>query len=313
MGKARSGKTGSVYSSLMYHEARTQLQTIRDLLRFAVSRFHEAGLFFGHGSASAYDEAAYLILHTLHLPLDRLDPFLDARLTSAELGQVLEIIERRATEKIPAAYLTKEAWLGDFNFFVDERVIVPRSFIAELLRERLAPWIENPGEIYSALDLCTGSGCLAILLAHAFPSVMIDAVDISPEALEVAQKNVSDYSLEHQVHLIQSDLFTGLGRRTYDLIISNPPYVSAEAMATLPEEYRHEPQNALASGVDGLEATRTILNEAAGHLNDRGLLVVEIGHNRDNLEQVYPDIPFTWLETSAGDEFVFLLKRDQLP
>ena len=297
----------------MYHEARTQLQTIRDLLRFAVTRFHEAGLFFGHGSASAYDEAAYLILHTLHLPLDRLDPFLDARLTTAELGQVLEIIERRATEKIPAAYLTNEAWLGDFSFFVDERVIVPRSFIAELLREQLAPLIENPGEIYSALDLCTGSGCLAILLAHAFPSAMIDAVDISPEALEVARRNVSDYSLEHQVHLIQSDLFTGLGRRTYDLIISNPPYVSSAAMATLPEEYRHEPENALASGMDGLEATRTILNEAASHLNDRGLLIVEIGHNRDNLEQVYPDMPFIWLETSAGDEFVFLLKRDQLP
>ncbi|SFH31025.1 [LSU ribosomal protein L3P]-glutamine N5-methyltransferase [Nitrosospira sp. Nsp14] len=297
----------------MYHEARTQLQTIRDLLRFAVSRFNEAGLFFGHGSASAYDEAAYLILHTLHLPLDRLGPFLDARLITDELEQVLGIIERRATEKIPAAYLTNEAWLGDFNFFVDERVIVPRSFIAELLREQLAPWIRNPDEVDSALDLCTGSGCLAILLAHAFPNVTIDAADISPEALEVAQRNVADYNLEQQVNLVQSDLFAGLEGRTYDLIISNPPYVSAEAMATLPEEYRREPENALGSGVDGLEATRTILNEAASHLNDRGLLVVEIGHNRDNLEQVYPDIPFTWLETSAGDEFVFLLKRDQLP
>ena len=297
----------------MYHEARTQLQTIRDLLRFAVSRFNEAGLFFGHGSASAYDEAAYLILHTLHLPLDRLEPFLDARLTTTELEQVLGIIERRATEKIPAAYLTNEAWLGDFNFFVDERVIVPRSFIAELLREQLAPWIRNPDEVDSALDLCTGSGCLAILLAHAFPNVTIDAADISPEALEVAQRNVADYNLEQRVNLIQSDLFVGLGERTYNLIISNPPYVSAEAMAALPEEYRREPEKALASGVDGLEATRTILNEAAGHLTDRGLLVVEIGHNRDKLEQVYPDTPFTWLETSAGDEFVFLLKRDQLP
>ena len=297
----------------MYREARTQLQTIRDLLRFAVSRFNEAGLFFGHGSASAYDEAAYLILHTLHLPLDRLDPFLDARLTTTELEQVLDIIERRATEKIPVAYLTNEAWLGDFNFFVDERVIVPRSFIAELLREQLAPWIRNPDEVDSALDLCTGSGCLAILLAHAFPNVTIDAADISPEALEVAQRNVADYNLEQRVNLIQSDLFVGLGERTYNLIISNPPYVSAEAMAALPEEYRREPEKALASGVDGLEATRTILNEAAGHLTDRGLLVVEIGHNRDKLEQVYPDTPFTWLETSAGDEFVFLLKRDQLP
>jgi ribosomal protein L3 glutamine methyltransferase len=297
----------------MYGEAKTQLYTLRDLLRFAVSRFNEAGLFFGHGSVSAYDEAAYLILHTLHLPIDRLEPFLDARLTPTELGQVLGVIERRATEKIPAAYLTNEAWLGDFSFFVDERVIVPRSFIAELLREQLAPWIENPGEIHSALDLCTGSGCLAILLAYAFPSTTIDAVDISQEALEVAQKNVGDYNLEHQVNLIRSDLFSGLGGRTYDLIISNPPYVSAAAMAALPEEYRHEPERALASGVDGLEATRTILNEAANHLTDRGMLVVEIGHNRDILERVYPETPFTWLETSAGDEFVFLLKRDQLP
>ena len=297
----------------MYVEAKTQLYTLRDLLRFAVSRFNEAGLFFGHGSVSAYDEAAYLILHTLHLPLDRLEPFLDARLTATELEQVLGIIERRATEKIPAAYLTNEAWLGDFSFFVDERVIVPRSFIAELLREQLAPWIETPGQIKSALDLCTGSGCLAILLAYAFPNATIDAVDISAGALEVAQKNVADYNLEHGVNLIQSDLFAGLGKRTYDLIISNPPYVSAEAMAALPEEYCHEPEKALASGVDGLEATRTILNEAAGHLTEQGLLVVEIGHNRGRLEQVYPETPFTWLETSAGDEFVFLLKRNQLP
>ena len=297
----------------MYQQARTQLQTIRDLLRFAVSRFHEAGLFFGHGSASAYDEAAYLILHTLHLPLDRLEPFLDAHLTMSELEQVLRVIERRATEKIPAAYLTNEAWLGDFSFFVDERVIVPRSFIAELLRDQLEPWIESPEEIRSALDLCTGSGCLAILLAHAFPNTTIDAVDISPEALDVAKKNIASYNLEHQVKPIRSDLFAELGERTYDLIISNPPYVSAAAMATLPEEYRHEPENALASGADGLEATRTILNDAASHLTEGGLLVVEMGHNRDTLEQAYPKTAFTWLETSAGDEFVFLLKRDQLP
>jgi ribosomal protein L3 glutamine methyltransferase len=297
----------------MFTQAKAQLRTLRDLLRFSVSRFNEAGLFFGHGSASAYDEAAYLILHTLHLPLDRLEPFLDARLTSDELDQVLGIIKRRATEKIPAAYLTNEAWLGDFSFFVDERVIVPRSFIAELLREQLAPWIRNPDEVNSALDLCTGSGCLAILLAHAFPNVMIDAADISQEALEVAQRNLADYNLEQQVNLVRSDLFAGLRGRTYDLIISNPPYVSAEAMAALPEEYRHEPERALASGADGLEAIRTILNEAADHLTDRGLLIVEIGHNRGKLGQVYPETPFTWLETSAGDEFVFLLKRDQLP
>ena len=297
----------------MYIEAKNQLQTLRDLLRFAVSRFNEAGLFFGHGSASAYDEAAYLILHTLHLPLDRLEPFLDARLTTAELEQVLQVIERRAVEKIPVAYLTNEAWLGDFSFYVDERVIVPRSFIAELLREQLAPWIENPDEIHSALDLCTGSGCLAVLLAHAFRNTAIDATDISHEALQVAQKNVTDYNLEHSVSLMQSDLFAGLGGRRYDLIISNPPYVSAGSMSALPEEYRHEPRTALASGEDGLDATRAILREATDHLTDQGVLIVEIGHNRDALEQEFHETPFTWLETSAGDEFVFLLKRDQLP
>ncbi|MEO8991951.1 MAG: 50S ribosomal protein L3 N(5)-glutamine methyltransferase [Nitrosospira sp.] len=297
----------------MYREAKTQLQTVRDLLRFAVSRFNDAGLIFGHGSASAYDEAAYLILHTLHLPLDQLEPFLDARLTSVELDQVLGIVSRRATEKIPAAYLTNEAWLGDFSFYVDERAIVPRSFLAELLREQLAPWIEKPGNIHSALDLCTGSGCLAVLLAHAFENATIDAADISQEALQVAQQNISGYELEHRISLFRSDLFAVLAGRRYDLIISNPPYVSAKSMATLPDEYRHEPRSALASGEDGLDATRAILFQAADYLTDRGILIVEIGHNREALEHAFPMTPFTWLETSAGEEFVFLLRRDQLP
>lgn len=196
---------------------------------------------------------------------------------------------------------------------MDERAIVPRSFIAELLQEQLAPWIEEPGNIHSALDLCTGSGCLAVLLAHAFENAAIDAADISHEALQVAQKNVSDYDLEHRISLVRSDLFAALAGRRYDLIISNPPYVSAKSMATLPEEYRHEPRSALASGEDGLEATRAILLQASDYLTDRGILIVEIGHNRQALEQAFPLTPFTWLETSAGDEFVFLLRRDQLP
>lgn len=297
----------------MFTQAKTQLNTIRDLLRFAVSRFSEAGLFFGHGSASSYDEAAYLILHTLHLPSGQLESFLDARLTSAELDQVLSIIKRRTLEKIPAAYLTQEAWLGDFSFYVDKRVLIPRSFIAELLREQLAPWVADPADIHSALDLCTGSGCLAVLLAHAFENAKIDATDISNEALEVARRNVADYGLEQRISPLQSDLFSGLAGRRYDLIISNPPYVNAESMAALPEEYQHEPRHALASGEDGLEAAQTILREAAAHLTDEGLLIIEIGHNRDALEQVFPQTPFTWLETSAGDGFVFMLKRDQLP
>jgi len=297
----------------MFTQAETQLHTFRDLLRFAVSRFNEAGLFFGHGSTNAYDEAAYLILHTLHLPPDQLEAFLDARLTSAEITQVLSILKRRTLEKIPAAYLTHEAWLGDFSFYVDKRVLIPRSFIAELLREQLTPWVADPAAIHSALDLCTGSGCLAILLAHAFEKARIDATDISNEALEVASKNVDDYGLEQRINLLQSDLFSALAGRRYDLIISNPPYVSAEAMAALPEEYRHEPRNALASGEDGLEATQTILQEAANYLTEEGMLIVEIGHNRAALEQIFPQTPFTWLETSAGDGFVFMLKRDHLP
>lgn len=297
----------------MFTQAKTQLHTIRDLLRFAVSQFNKAELFFGHGSANAYDEAAYLILHTLHLPLDQLAPFMDARLTTDELLQVLKIIERRITEKKPAAYLTNEAWLGDYNFYVDERVIVPRSFIAELLQTQLEPWVANPDSIHSAIDMCTGSGCLAILMAHAFEHATIDAVDISADALAVAKRNVTDYQLQNRVNLIESDLFTALSGRSYDLIISNPPYVNAQSMAELPTEYNHEPKNALESGDDGLDATRTILHEAAKYLNDDGILIVEIGHNRKYLEQAYPQTPFTWLETIAGNDYVFLLHRDQLP
>ena len=296
----------------MIAQAQAQLHTIRDLLRFAVSQFNKAGLHFGHGSATAYDEAAYLILKTLYLPLDQLDPFLDARVTEAECKQVLEIIERRVKDRIPAAYLMHEAWLGEFSFYVDERVIIPRSFIAELLQTQLSPWIMDPDRITAALDLCTGSGCLAILLAHAFENAYIDAADISPQALAVAHKNVQDYGLQERIGLIESDLFSALQGKRYDLIISNPPYVNAESMAQLPQEYRHEPDNALASGEDGLDATRQILRQAARHLTDDGILVVEIGHNRDALEQAFPRLPFTWLETSAGDGFVFLLQKDQL-
>lgn len=290
-----------------------QLATIRDFLRFAVSRFNQANLYFGHGSSNAYDEAAYLILKTLHLPLDQLEPFLDAQLIDRERKQLLDIIDRRVTDRIPAAYLTHEAWLGDYCFYVDERVIIPRSFISELLQAQLSPWIIEPDHITSALDLCTGSGCLAILIAHGFENAQVDAVDISAQALAVAHKNVQDYDLEDRIRLIESDLFSALSGKQYDLIISNPPYVNAESMAQLPQEFRHEPKNALASGIDGLNATHQILQQAARHLTGDGILVVEIGHNRAALEQTYPELPFTWLETSAGDEFVFLLQREQLP
>jgi ribosomal protein L3 glutamine methyltransferase len=288
------------------------LVTVRDWLRFAVSRFNEAGLFFGHGSDNAFDEAAYLILHTLHLPLDRLEPFLDASLTHGEAEEVQAVIERRVRERVPAAYLTGEAWLAGHRFRVDPRVIVPRSFIAELLQEQLAPWIDDPEAVGSALDLCTGSGCLAILTALAFPNSTVDAVDLSQDALDVAAANVADYGMQDRIELIRSDLFAGLAGRRYDLIVSNPPYVDAESVAALPPEYRAEPALALGSGEDGLDATRQILAQAKRHLNPGGLLVVEIGHNRDALEAAFPTLPFTWLDTSGGDQFVFLLRRDDL-
>lgn len=296
-----------------FSEASASFRTVRDCLRFAVSRFNQAQLSFGHGSENAFDEAAYLILHTLHLPLDQLEPFLDAQLTQSELYEVLNIIERRTEQRTPAAYLTHQAFLGDFEFYVDERVIVPRSFIAELLRERLAPWVEDADGVGSVLDLCTGSGCLAILAAHAFPNALVEATDLSADALAVARRNVNDYGLAERIELIESDLFGKLGGRRYDIIVSNPPYVDAASVASLPAEYRHEPQLALGSGKDGLDATRTILAQAAEHLNPGGLLVVEIGHNRDALEAVFPGLPFIWLEVSAGDQFVFLLRREDLP
>jgi len=297
---------------MKHFEDTESLITVRDWLRFAVSRFNEAQLFFGHGSDNAFDEAAYLILHTLHLPLDRLDPFLDASLTHGESEEIQAVIERRVRERIPAAYLTHEAWLGEHRFYVDERVIVPRSFIAELLREQLVPWVENPDEVTRALDLCTGSGCLAILAALAFPNAEVDAVDVSRDALDVAAKNVTDYDLGDRVELIESDLFAALEGRSYDVILSNPPYVNAESVAALPPEYQAEPALALGSGADGLDATRQILARAKVHLNPGGLLVVEIGHNRDALEAAYPTLPFTWLDTESGDQYVFMLRREDL-
>lgn len=289
-----------------------ELLTVRDWLRFAVSAFTENKLSFGHGSASAYDEAAYLVLHTLHLPLDTLEPFLDSRLTQLEKKALGELLKLRVEKKIPAAYLTHEAWLGPLKFYVDERVIVPRSFIAELLHENLFPWIESTDNIHNVLDMCTGSGCLAILAAHVFPNASVDAVDLSTDALAVAKRNVDDYALQKRVHLIESNLFAKLDGKKYDVIISNPPYVDAESVAALPAEYLHEPKLALGSGKDGLDATREILKQAAEHLNPGGILIVEIGHNRDVLEAAYPDLAFNWLDVAAGDEFVFLLHREDL-
>lgn len=296
----------------MFDIANQHLKTIRDVLRFAVSRFNEAKLSFGHGLGNAYDEAAYLILHTLHLPLDRLDPFLDAKLLPDELHQLFNMLEKRIQQRVPAAYLTNEAWLGAHRFYVDERVIVPRSFIAELLPDGLEPWLPDSLNVRSALDLCTGSGCLAILLADHYSNADVDAVDLSADALEVAQRNINDYGFEEEIRLVKSDLFAALKGCRYDLIVSNPPYVKSQSMAALPEEYRHEPSLALASGDEGLDHVREILRAAPEHLEPNGILVVEIGHNRAAMEATYPELPFIWLDTASGADFVFLLTQSDL-
>ena len=295
----------------MAAEAGAGLKTVGDWLDVTVERFDKAGLVFGHGSTNAHDEAVYLVLHTLKLPLDELDAVFNRRLTPAEIEALEGVARRRVDERVPAAYLTHEAWLGAFRFYVDERTIVPRSYIAELLRNELNPWVSDDQPIGKALDLCTGSGCLAILLALAFPDAEVDATELSAAALEVAARNVAEYALRDRVHLIHGDLFAGLAGR-YDVIVSNPPYVNRESMNHLPQEYRAEPPMALAGGEDGLEIVRRLLAQAGAHLHDRGLLIVEIGHNRGVLEQAFPKLPFTWLETSGGDGFVFLLTAGDL-
>ncbi len=289
-----------------------ELESVRDWLRWAVSRFTEAKLAFGHGTANAWDEAVYLVLHALSLPLDRLEPFLDAKLTQIERTRLAEVLARRIETRVPAAYLTREAWLGEFRFYVDERVIIPRSYIAELLPDGLAPWIPDPAAIHEALDLCTGSGCLAILLAHAYPEADVDAVDLSSDALAVAQRNVADYALHGRINLIRSDLFANLVEKSYDLVISNPPYVTDRAMDALPSEYRHEPAMALAGGEDGLDAVRGIVRDAPRFLNPGGLLVVEVGSGRAAVEAAFPRMPFVWVASPGADDAVFAITREDL-
>ncbi len=290
----------------------TELFTIRDWIRFAVSKFEASDIFYGHGTDNGYDEAVWLIMSALHLPMDTLDNFFDAHLTEAERTKLADFIEQRISKHTPTAYLLKEAWLQGLKFYVDERVLIPRSFIAELLNNDLSPWIEFPELIESAADICTGSGCLGILLASAFPNAAIDVIDISQDAIDVANINIANYGLEAQITAIKSDMFSALNGKKYDVIISNPPYVDAPAMAALPAEYRNEPQLALGSGEAGLDHTHTILREAANYLTDDGILIVEIGHNREALEAAYPNIVFNWLEVSSGNEFVFLLTKSQL-
>jgi ribosomal protein L3 glutamine methyltransferase len=288
-----------------------------DWLRFAVSRFSEAGLFFGHGTGNAFDEAVYLILHTLHLPLDRLDPFLDARLLPEESERLAAILDRRIRERVPAPYLTHEAWLQGYRFYVDERVIVPRSFLAPMILEHLQPWLakpenvlERPGSVHRLRLLGHPAGGSLPGCHRGCGGSVAGCPGSSPPQrcrLWPGRKNPAT-----------SGRSVRAARRhgnpaTYDLIVSNPPYVNAESVAALPPEYRHEPSLALGSGDDGLDATRAILREAARHLNPGGLLAVEIGHNRDALEAAFPDLDFAWPQVEGGEDTVFLLSREQLP
>ncbi|MDB5812598.1 MAG: Ribosomal protein N(5)-glutamine methyltransferase [Betaproteobacteria bacterium] len=290
----------------------SRISTTRNVIDQARSRLARAHLAYGHGIPSAWDEAVYLVLHALKLPPGRLNAALERIVPPQALARVSRLVDERIKRRVPAAYLTHEAWLGDYRFYVDERVIVPRSYIAELIGERFSPWLAPRQRIARALDLCTGSGCLAIVLAKTFTRAAVDAVDLDSGALAVARRNVAAYRLQRRVRLLRSDMFEAVRNARYDLIIANPPYVSAAAMRALPPEYRHEPEISLASGKDGLDAVRVILREAAAHLTDRGVLVVEVGHHRRRVERAFPRYAFTWPQTSGGDDCVFMLDRAEL-
>lgn len=284
--------------------------TVRALIRRVAGRFRRARLHFGHGTGNARDEAAWLVGHVAGLAPDALAAHLDEPLAAATVEKVRALAEQRIQTRQPLAYLLHEAWFAGLRFYVDARVIVPRSLIAEFIEERFRPWVE-PGRVRRVLDLCTGSGCIAVALARAFPAARVDASDISAAALEVARINVERHGLGERIRLIQSDLFSALPGERYDLIATNPPYVAAAEMETLPEEYRHEPELALVSGASGLDAVTRILAAAPAHLHPDGILVAEVGNSCAALQETFPDLPFIWLSTASGDDSVFLLTAEE--
>ncbi|MDN7123501.1 50S ribosomal protein L3 N(5)-glutamine methyltransferase [Pseudidiomarina sp. 1APP75-32.1] len=287
-----------------------ELSTVEDYWRWGVSSLQQAEVFFGHGTDNATSETLVLLAHVLHLDLAQVNEFRGAKITSGEQKQFVDLLQQRIKERKPAAYLTGEAWFAGLPFKVDERVLVPRSPIAELIEQEFQPWLADAPQ--HILDLCTGSGCIAIACAYAFPEAEVDALDISTDALAVAEENIAFHQLEHRVFPMQSDLYSAVQGQRYDLIVTNPPYVDAEDMADLPAEFHHEPELGLAAGDDGLDLVRTILREAPDHLTEQGILICEVGNSMVHLAELYPDVPFTWLSFERGGDGVFLLTRHEL-
>ena len=299
------------HESPVSHKIAEEIITVRDCLRWATSRFQEAELFYGHGTESAWDEAVHLVLQNLFLPIDIDNRIIDARLTFSEREKIIEDVYRRVVERVPLPYLTHAAWFAGLKFYVDKRVIVPRSPVGELIRNHYSPWLDQ-ANVYNVLDLCCGSGCIGIASSYVFQKAHIVLADLSPEALEVAQRNVTDHQIEQRTELICSDLFNKLGGRHFDLIVANPPYVNQGDYRAMPTEFRHEPRVALEAGENGLEYIKRILKQAPHHLTSQGVLIVEVGDSEQALKEHYPDIPFTWLEFADGGHGVFLFAAKDL-
>lgn len=295
---------------LFSEDVNGSLSTIRDYIRYAMSCFNQANIFYGHGTDNAWDEAVQLVLNTVHLPWDMSDVVMDSRLTQAEKERILSRLKSRVVDRVPAAYLMREAWFMGLPFYVDERVLVPRSPIAEMIENGFQPWLQS-GPITDILDLCTGSGCIGIASALVFPEANVDLVDLSKDALDVAAINVAKHGVLDRVKLIQSDVFANVTKR-YQVIVSNPPYVDAKDIAEMPKEFHNEPQMGLAAGTDGLDIVRKILAEARQHLTNDGILIVETGNSWEALELAYPEVPFTWIEFEHGGHGVFIISAAEL-